>query len=139
EQARRGDRMVIQTACELSATPANPPFRLADSHVGTANAALGAPRDVVASTADRPLGRLGVANSRIDPSGHVAAWSNNRDKSAGEHRTSLESAFSSVRAWSIWSYAYAAIAAIGVLSPLRASCGRDPVWLTPVARCLKSR
>jgi len=29
-------------------------------------------RDVVASTADRALGGLGVANTRIDPSGRVA-------------------------------------------------------------------
>jgi hypothetical protein len=72
DQVRRGIRVGVQTACELSATTSNPPFRLADSNVGSAKDACAAAWDVVASIADRPLGGLGVANSRIDASGHVA-------------------------------------------------------------------
>ena len=33
----------------------------------------------------------------------------------------FETAFSSARAWSIWSYAWVAIAAVVIVSPLRAS------------------
>jgi hypothetical protein len=33
----------------------------------------------------------------------------------------FEAAFSSARAWSIWSYAYVAMAAVVIVSPLRAS------------------
>jgi hypothetical protein len=33
----------------------------------------------------------------------------------------FEMAFSSVRAWSIWSYAYVAMPAVVIVSPLRAS------------------
>ena len=32
----------------------------------------------------------------------------------------FETAFSSARAWSIWSYAYVAMAAVVIVSPLRA-------------------
>jgi hypothetical protein len=35
-------------------------------------------------------------------------------------RQTFETAFSSVRAWSIWSYAYVTIAAVVIVSPLRA-------------------
>jgi hypothetical protein len=72
DQARSSVCVGVQAACELSATPLNPPLRLADAYVGRANVTFGAVREVVASTTDRPLGGLGVANSRIDPSGHVA-------------------------------------------------------------------
>jgi hypothetical protein len=33
----------------------------------------------------------------------------------------FETVFSSARAWSIWSYAYVAMAAVVIVSPLRAS------------------
>jgi hypothetical protein len=33
----------------------------------------------------------------------------------------FETAFNSVRAWSIWSYAYVTMAAVVIVSPLRAS------------------
>jgi hypothetical protein len=39
----------------------------------------------------------------------------------GQANRYFETAFSSVRAWSIWSYAYVTIAAVVIVSPLRAS------------------
>jgi hypothetical protein len=53
-------------------------------------------------------------NDLADPTPWVSVW----DVS---NVVSYETAFSSARAWSIWSYAYVAMAEVVIVSPLRAS------------------
>ena len=68
-----GDSVGVTTACQLGAAPLDIAFGLADDRVRSAKLGLAAERHLfVAATADHQLAGVGVANSRLDSSGHPA-------------------------------------------------------------------